>query len=233
MKHNYFSPQKVSRLDSGFTLLELLAVISILSIISAIAIPSFLGLVKKQKINIVRNATIQYIRATQREALLEGQSYSATFAFSPEALKVAIYPTGSSESSWTWQKIGTNLNPKDVFVGTNVENHTIAFDALGNTQYAGFRVVVASLDTNENPIPKTMKCVIVTSSRGQMKVGDRLECGFLQRIPESCQSNPLSPIIPSPQCPGFISRPPSSLGRASSERVSKNLYRIEPLNIKY
>lgn len=229
MKQNHLLPGKASCTNAGFTLIELLAVISLLGIISAIAIPSFFGLVKKQKINIVRNATIQYIKATRQEALLEGQSYSATFKFSPESLNVAIYPTDTPESDWTWQKLGTNLNPEYVFAGTNVENHTITFDALGNTEYAGFRVVVALLDTNENPIPKTIKCVLIASSQGQIKVGNRSECGFVQQRPENCQNNSFLPSNFFPQCSGMMHDSQSfSLEIPLDKRVSKNLYRIEP-----
>ncbi|NEP29368.1 prepilin-type N-terminal cleavage/methylation domain-containing protein, partial [Moorena sp. SIO3I6] len=62
--------------DAGFTLLELIVVILLVGILSAIAAPSWLAFVNRQRVNKVNERVLSAIQEAQREAKKKKLSYS-------------------------------------------------------------------------------------------------------------------------------------------------------------
>jgi prepilin-type N-terminal cleavage/methylation domain-containing protein len=188
---------KKSNTNRGLTLYETLAVVFIIGILSAIAIPTFLGIINQQRITLAQDKVIKSIRKAQREAASENSSYSASFSIVNEVPKVAVYPTDNSVLPMTsrhpsiipstpftpikWEDLSTGTNSDQLFIGTNAPTHTITFDELGTTQNVNFVVIVALADKHDQPIPSTMRCVVVVNTEGAIKAGKSTECGIMQR----------------------------------------------------
>jgi prepilin-type N-terminal cleavage/methylation domain-containing protein len=184
-----------SNLNRGLTLYETLAVVFIIGILTAIAIPTFLGIINQQRVTLAQDKVIESIRKTQRESESENSSYSASFSVMNAVPKVAVYQTDNSIQSMTnlpssivrstplkrikWEELSTGANSHQLFIGTNDPTHTITFDS-GITQNVNFMVIVALADKNGQPIPSSMRCVVVVNNEGAIKTGKSKECGIFQ-----------------------------------------------------
>jgi prepilin-type N-terminal cleavage/methylation domain-containing protein len=181
--------------NKGFTLAEVLSVVGIISILLAIAIPKFLEIINQQRVTLAQDKIIESIKKAQREAMAN-RSYSASFSIANKVPQVAVYPTISVEQMLAsfasnvnantitlinWKDLSTGMNSHQLFIGTNDPTHTITFDELGTTQNVKFTVIVALADKNGQPIPSTMRCVVVVNTEGEIKTGKSTECGIMQR----------------------------------------------------
>ncbi|HHY05173.1 MAG TPA: prepilin-type N-terminal cleavage/methylation domain-containing protein [Thermoanaerobacterales bacterium] len=66
-------------LKKGFTLIEIIVVISIFSVLSLVGLPSFKRTLAHHKLNIAAHQIAQHIRLAQQKALSEGTSYRIIF----------------------------------------------------------------------------------------------------------------------------------------------------------
>jgi prepilin-type N-terminal cleavage/methylation domain-containing protein len=172
--------------NKGFTFAEVLSVVGIIGILSAIAIPTFLGIINQQRVILAQDKIIESINKAQKEAMAN-RSYSASFSIANKVPKVAVYPTISSDVNllniikpMNWKDLSTGTNFNQLFIGTNDPTHTITFDELGTTQNVKFTVIVALADKNGQPIPSTMRCVVVVNTEGAIKTGKSTDCGIMQ-----------------------------------------------------
>ncbi len=171
-----FNRQKTNH--RGFTLIETLVVILMLGVLAAIGIRQLFLFLNQQRVNIVRDSVIQYLKKAQAEAISEQEKLSVTFRLSDRGPVVAIYPTDLPESEWEWSQVGLDLSPEQFFFGVNFEEHTITFNSLGKTEDAGFSILVAVMSRN-NIIPKTTRCVSVVSNNVQFETGKSYACGLV------------------------------------------------------
>ena len=70
-------------LSSGFSLLEMIAIVVIVSILAAIATPSWLGLANRQRVNAARDEVLQSIRTLQSTA--KQRRRPQTLGFTPDS----------------------------------------------------------------------------------------------------------------------------------------------------
>ena len=194
--------------NKGFTLAEVLSVVGIIGILAAIAIPKFLGIINQQRVTLAQDKVIQSLNQAKIEAR-GNRSYSASFSIVNEVPQVAVYPTISSEQMlasfssdvnllntiklMNWKDLSTGMNSRQLFISTNDPTHTITFDEFGNTENVKFMVVVALADKNGQPIPSTMRCVVVVNTEGTIKTGKSSECGIMQR--DNGSVNPFAPPV--------------------------------------
>lgn len=79
--------------DKGFTLLELVAVVAIAGILAAIAAPSWLGSLARQRVNAAQSLAFSKVKATQSFAKTVRQEMQVSFRVNPTngALEYAIH----------------------------------------------------------------------------------------------------------------------------------------------
>ncbi len=93
---------------AGFTLFEMLAVIIMVGILSAIAVPSYLGLVNRQRLNVAQNQVLEIMRTAQTNAKREKTTWAA--CFHDDGTKVEWSASRLPEGDWSCTD-ATNRQP--------------------------------------------------------------------------------------------------------------------------
>ncbi|MFM7363046.1 MAG: Tfp pilus assembly protein FimT/FimU [Cuspidothrix sp.] len=111
--------------NSGFSLLEVIAVMAIIGILSGIIFPSWLAFVDRQRLNKVGDEVLSAIRRAQTQAQNTKNNYSVSFRVNssdiPEYIVYQGYPTTTNPSSgWTTLGNDLGLKSRQVFLYTNL-----------------------------------------------------------------------------------------------------------------
>ena len=185
--------------QSGFTLLELLAVLIIVGILSAIASPSWIAFTNRQRVNAANDAVLRALQQAQREAKRTKLSYSVSFMSSvQEQPKVVIHPAEVMPSALRWTNLGEDiaLKPGQVLLYTNIDKpnqvnsdasallaataKTITFDYTGALPLGAdtpLKIVVAEAKPGTSPAPNVVKrCVILETLIGGMRTATGNGC---------------------------------------------------------
>ncbi|MDJ0736138.1 MAG: prepilin-type N-terminal cleavage/methylation domain-containing protein [Nostocaceae cyanobacterium] len=157
-KNTFFDIQ-----NSGFTLMEVLVVVFMVAILSAIVAPSWLGFVKRQRLNKTNDMILAGLQEAQREAKKNKRNYSFSLKTTDNIPKIAIH-SGDSDSipadaSPLWRSLTQelNINKGEVILETNLISQnkaeqsvpsknspssstpqTITFDYMGTLPNADF-----------------------------------------------------------------------------------------------
>ncbi|NEO51515.1 prepilin-type N-terminal cleavage/methylation domain-containing protein [Moorena bouillonii] len=169
--------------DAGFTLLELIVVILLVGILSAIAAPSWLAFVNRQRVGKVNERVLSVIQEAQRQAKNKKLNYSVSFRMSEdEGPEAAVHQDKNNNGedntpeTFQWQSLVGDLGvkPDQVWVGTNLtgnnqsgatlsilkEERKITFDNQGvlknaqiDSEEFGLAIVVAVPNSKEKDNP--------------------------------------------------------------------------------
>ncbi|MGF1676280.1 MAG: Tfp pilus assembly protein FimT/FimU [Rivularia sp. (in: cyanobacteria)] len=204
----YKLPIKVSseKLDSssGFTLIEVLVALVIIGVLSAIAAPSWLGFVARQRLNKANDSVFSALQEAQRQAKKTKFSYSVSLKIDNKVAKIVVHPDSiepSKVDDKRWKLIGEGLeiNSNQIVVGTNLTNKntgkdkdkenpikslagykTIAFDytgALPKDATTPLKIVLATPKSQNSTQPSNLKrCVIVETLIGGMRTATDEDC---------------------------------------------------------
>lgn len=175
--------------DAGFTLLELLVIVVLLGTLAAIAAPSWLGLINRQRVRTVNDRVFQSLRAAQSEAKRTKRDVIITFDTpansSPKIIFDPPLATGGSE-----QKLdgGGEIKPGTISLSTNatvpvdtgVPINSIVFDYQGNIKKlppSADPAIPGRFVVSVSPVGSTVKqCAIVETLIGGMRTAEGSDC---------------------------------------------------------
>ena len=143
--------------DRGFTLAELMMVIIIIGIVAAIASPTFVSLISRNRLNGSLQQLLGAIKETQRQAILQGK-----------LCKINIYP---NTKNITASSVGCSLSKRnindEIIIRTNIPGKipSISFSYKGSTTRMG-TIVLSSNNTN------FQKCFVIALGTGITRTGN-------------------------------------------------------------
>ena len=145
------------KINSGFTLIEMLATIVIVGVIAAIAAPNFLGLLNRNRANEAMAQIEGALKEAQRQAIRNGRSCQISIT---AATKTIANSTGSCLLSTRVLNDAVQLN---------TSRTDIDFSGKGNiSTTAGTPVLVVSIPNNAS----IQKCVVMEGVLGTIRTGD-------------------------------------------------------------
>jgi prepilin-type N-terminal cleavage/methylation domain-containing protein len=87
------------RADQGFTLMELIVIVAILGIVAAIAAPSWLTLLTRQRLYDARANALDKIREAQSQAVRTARPWEACFRDRDGMVQVSVQPSGGGNTN--------------------------------------------------------------------------------------------------------------------------------------
>lgn len=172
------------RYNSGFTLIEVLAVAVIVGVLSAIVGPSFFGFVTNQRINSAQTQAFSSLRLAQSTAKKNKVLWQATFRNTDKASQYAVHAVPKDDNPATynalpWQNLGDS---------TQISDSLTTFPKLTNPNPDVYRVQFKP-DGTVNGLPTKItlvtsgsarsKCVIISTILGALRTaeGSDTVCG--------------------------------------------------------
>lgn len=174
MNKYYLSKQHVA----GFTLIEMLVVIIMIGILSAIAAPSYLALLNRQRLNSAQDQVFIAMRNAQANAKRERRAWVACFHDDGNRVKWSVSPLPegnggiSCATATNWQpltndsKVIAIKTTETTFDDDPATYYPIKFEYNGSVAPLGHITFVVRNETNS-----IQRCVYVPTLLGALRTG--------------------------------------------------------------
>ena len=195
MSINKLPRSRSSRSDAGFTILEILILLTLIGIFSAIAAPSWLMFINNHRVKQSLDRSYWAMEVAQSNAKRDKTSWQASFKQVEENIQLAIHksdisPAQVPANEWKSLEYQIRINPKDttfrkVNENTNEvkENGTVwraMFNYRGcpvynKTDECGLTSLQAkgNLTISHPNLPKGDRCVIISTLLGHTRTSER------------------------------------------------------------
>ncbi|MBF2026534.1 MAG: prepilin-type N-terminal cleavage/methylation domain-containing protein [Oscillatoriales cyanobacterium C42_A2020_001] len=154
--------------SSGFTLLEMIAVLLIIGVLCAIAAPSWLHLIDTSRLNNAQDEVLQALKTAQHRARLNKVTWEFGIReLTDGSVQWAIYSESTDSSSAAWNNLDPVIKLDSETTLRNVNGvHRIQFNHLGAVNGQLGRVTLSSKNSNN-----IKRCVIVSTLLGALRKG--------------------------------------------------------------
>ena len=174
------------RSQSGFTLLETMAVLIMVGILAAIAIPSYLGMLNRQRLNTAQRQVYEIMRSAQANAKQQKTLWAACLYDDKTRVLWSINRLPENSGAWDCTK-STNREP---LIGENSKSITIETDKKYTNlteNPTGYYQVPFKYDGSVTPLGRITlavrnetngikRCVIVSTLLGALRTAQDKKC---------------------------------------------------------
>ncbi len=178
--------------NSGFTAVELILTVVIIGILAAIAVPSWLTFLNKQKLRTAQDQAYSAMRLAQSKAKATNLVWRVSFrtnansqvqwvVYSGDGVATDELPADLSESAW--QNLVSGSDADDIAFDSSLDNtdgaRTLGFSRDGRLEnglasQGKIRFFLADADPDA---PETQYCVFVSTLIGGMRLDKDADCG--------------------------------------------------------
>lgn len=161
--------------SQGFTLIETMIIVVIIGILSAIAGPSFLGMLNRNKVNSALSEIQGALQQAQREAMRKSISCKINL----DSNSVTNDPINSSNCLVT----GNRTFNSNIVIATNQTSFTFSYRGTITLPDAG-TIVLSSKDN-----PSVKKCLVISSPLGIIRTGNYNDSTASSITYDKCNKN--------------------------------------------
>ncbi|MEO1387329.1 MAG: prepilin-type N-terminal cleavage/methylation domain-containing protein [Cyanobacteria bacterium J06634_6] len=169
LKNSELKMATVHRREKGFTLLEVLIVVSIIGLIAAIAAPTWFSFLEARRLSAVRDKLYVGMRDAQVKAQIQSAHWQFSVRESNGRIEWATHPESVDAQLAQWQKVedsqSVQLDAETTFDKTSDDVRYIIFNDDGNTElrYLG-RITLSAKNA-----PSIKRCVIASTIIGAFR----------------------------------------------------------------
>jgi len=165
--------------DGGFTIIEVIVIVLVLGLLSAIAAPSWLAFINRQRVRTVNDRVLQTLRSAQSEAKRSKRDIIVTFnptpGTDPPTAIIKTDPTQNPPLQTVTFNAEGEIKPGTINLTVNppasatAPPNSIVFDYQGNPSTTPFVVTVAPANASNN---YGRQCAIVETLIGGMRTAE-------------------------------------------------------------